>query len=189
MTRLPLICAALAAALAGPAVAADPLVERGRYLVTIAGCNDCHTSGYMPREGDVPESEWLLGDRIGWRGPWGTTYAINLRLYMDPLSEAQWITIARNKPSRPPMPWFALRHMSDEDLRALYRYVRHLGPAGSSVPGFVPPDQEPATPYILMQPQDPVAAPTAGPATVEEERSPWDLELKPAKPRTVRPGH
>jgi CxxC motif-containing protein (DUF1111 family) len=29
------------------ASAADPQVERGKYLATIAGCNDCHTPGYL----------------------------------------------------------------------------------------------------------------------------------------------
>ncbi len=42
---------ALAAALSLlPAVADDAEVERGKYLVTISGCNDCHTPGYFFRE-------------------------------------------------------------------------------------------------------------------------------------------
>jgi hypothetical protein len=33
------------------------------------------------REGNVPEKEWLMGSGAqGWRGPWGTTYASNLRI-------------------------------------------------------------------------------------------------------------
>lgn len=31
-------------------------VERGRYLLKIAGCNDCHTPGYLMAEGKVPEN-------------------------------------------------------------------------------------------------------------------------------------
>jgi mono/diheme cytochrome c family protein len=49
-------------------------VERGRYLVTITGCNDCHTAGYLASEGQTPEEQWLTGDTFGWRGPWGTTF-------------------------------------------------------------------------------------------------------------------
>ena len=30
-------------------------VERGRYLVQIAGCNDCHTAGYVQAGGSIPE--------------------------------------------------------------------------------------------------------------------------------------
>jgi len=41
----------------------------------------------------------------------------------------------------PPMPWFALRDMAESDLRALHRYVRHLGPAGEAAPAFLPPGQ------------------------------------------------
>ena len=46
----------------------DPQVERGRYLVRITGCNDCHTAGYAPSGGKVPEAQWLTGDALGWRG-------------------------------------------------------------------------------------------------------------------------
>jgi mono/diheme cytochrome c family protein len=123
-------------------------VERGRYLAKIAGCNDCHTAGYAMSGGKVPESQWLLGDKLGWRGPWGTTYAVNLRLYMSSLSEAQWVKTAKTMQTRPPMPWFALHDMTEQDLRALYKYVRQLGPPGAPAPLFVPPGKEPQTPYV-----------------------------------------
>ena len=51
-------------------------IEWGRYLVKIAGCNDCHTPGYTMRDGNVPVSQWLLGDKLGWRGGWGTRSAL-----------------------------------------------------------------------------------------------------------------
>jgi mono/diheme cytochrome c family protein len=124
--------------------------DRGRYLVTIAGCNDCHTAGYADAAGKIPEKDWLTGDRIGWRGPWGTTYASNLRLYMQHLSEEQWVTVAREAEFRPPMPWYILREMTEQDLRAIYRFIRTLGPAGQEAPAFLPPTQEPPEPYILF---------------------------------------
>ena len=123
-------------------------IERGRYLVQIAGCNDCHTAGYAQSAGKVPEKEWLTGDQLGWRGAWGTTYPSNLRLYMNNLSEQQWLKVAHTTEFRPPMPWFALRDMTREDLRAFYRFVRHLGPAGDPAPGYVVPDQTPKGPYV-----------------------------------------
>jgi hypothetical protein len=98
--------------------------------------------------GKVPEKDWLVGDQLGWRGPWGTTYPVNLRLYMQKVTEAQWIKTAKSIETRPPMPWFALHAMTDADLRALYRFVRHLGPAGSEAPAYVPPDKEPKPPYV-----------------------------------------
>ncbi|MGM0744616.1 MAG: hypothetical protein ACQETF_04880 [Bacteroidota bacterium] len=48
--------------------------------MTVAGCNDCHTDGYLMMDGNIPEEEWLAGSPMGWQGPWRTTYASNLRL-------------------------------------------------------------------------------------------------------------
>jgi mono/diheme cytochrome c family protein len=139
----------LATALSAVAHAADdPLVERGRYLVKIAGCNDCHTAGYTQANGAVPESEWLAGDTLGWQGPWGTTYATNLRVYVQSLDESQWLQRTGTAGSRPPMPWFNLHAMSEQDRRALYRYIRALGPAGAPAPAYVPPDRTPAGPVV-----------------------------------------
>jgi len=141
----------LALAAVFPALAqdkADPLVGRGRYLVSIAGCNDCHTPNYPPSGGKVPEAQWLTGESLGWSGPWGTTYPTNLRLYMQDLTEEQWVKKAKTLQARPPMPWFNVRAMSTSDLRAIYRYVRHLGPAGQPAPAYVPPGQEPKGPAV-----------------------------------------
>jgi mono/diheme cytochrome c family protein len=137
------------AAPAGSARSADAkAIEHGRYLVQIAGCNDCHTAGYAPAGGKVPEQEWLKGDALGWRGPWGTTYPANLRRFMQGVTEDQWLKYARTTELRPPMPWFGLRVMTDRDLRAIYRYVRSLGPAGDPAPAYVPPNQTPTGPYV-----------------------------------------
>ena len=125
----------------------DPQVARGRYLVQIAGCNDCHTPGYMEKAGEIDESLWLTGNPVGWTGPWGTTYPPNLRLVAGKLTEARWLVYARREWS-PPMPWFALRDMTDEDLAAIYRYLRHMGPAGDKAPAALPPGQEPPEPVF-----------------------------------------
>ena len=77
------------------------LVSRGRYLVRIAGCNDCHTPGYLQAAGKMDEKHWLTGDGFGWRGPWGTSYATNLRLYVAGMSEAQWLQRVAGMRSRP----------------------------------------------------------------------------------------
>ena len=130
-------------------VKSDPLqVAQGRYLVKVAGCNDCHTAGYAVTGGKIPESQWLTGDTLGWRGPWGTTYAVNLRLYMSSLTQDQWVHFARNMRSRPPMPWWLLHDMNQKDLEALYAYVKWLGPAGEPAPDYVPPEQDPVGPVV-----------------------------------------
>ncbi|MDZ7865961.1 c-type cytochrome [Acidovorax sp.] len=139
--------AALAQSPAGPQRPRDS-VELGRYLVKTTGCNDCHTAGYNESAGKLSESKWLTGDTLGWRGPWGTTYATNLRLYFANMDETQWLQHARTMTPRPPMPWFNLRAMSDNDLRAIYRYVKAAGPAGQPAPAYVPPGKTPAGPFV-----------------------------------------
>ena len=128
----------------------DSLIERGRYVAKLGGCNDCHTAGYANAEGQTPESEWLLGDTFGWRGPWGTTYGANLRLLLSNMTEQQWLTLAKNLRTRPPMPWFTVNEINDDDLRALYAFIRYLGPGGSPAPAYVPPDKEPQQPYATF---------------------------------------
>ncbi len=125
-------------------------VERGRYLARVSGCNDCHTAGYAMQEGQVAETSWLGGDVLGWRGPWGTTYATNLRLFVDAMTEEQWLAFSRSFRTRPPMPWFNVRAMMDEDLRSIYLFIRYLGPNGHPAPAYVPPDKEPAPPYAVF---------------------------------------
>jgi mono/diheme cytochrome c family protein len=156
-TARAILTAAVIATLPSIAHAAEPpkranatQLERGRYVLKIGGCNDCHTPGYLLNAGKIPEAQWLTGDRLGWRGPWGTTYAINLRMYMQDLTEAQWLQKAKTLKSRPPMPWFTVREMTSGDLRAIYAFIRHLGPGGDAAPAYVPPDREPAPPFVLF---------------------------------------
>ena len=92
--------------------AADDDIDKGRYLVTIAGCNDCHTDGWAATNGRVSEDDWLTGSAIGWRGPWGTTYASNLRLLVSGMPEDAWTLMLKTRTDRPPMPW-------------MNRFIRH----------------------------------------------------------------
>jgi mono/diheme cytochrome c family protein len=126
------------------------VIERGRYLVQISGCNDCHTEEFMDKGGEVPEEEWLTGSRRGWRNDQGTTYATNLRLLISWIDEEQWVTMAHTMRSKAPMAWYRLREINDSDLRAIYRYVRWLGPAGQPAPKSLPPGVTPPEPYIYF---------------------------------------
>ncbi|MGP8305572.1 c-type cytochrome [Vibrio sp. YIC-376] len=153
-TRCPLLLITL---IVSPLAVSNDMSEeyaKGKYLVKIGGCNDCHTSGYAPSGGTTPEPQWLLGDQVGFRGPWGTTYPSNLREYIGNLSEVEWIAKAREIKTRPPMPWWILNEMTEEDLSAVYQYIKSLGSAENTVPAFVPPEVEPKTPYIQW-PQPP----------------------------------
>jgi hypothetical protein len=41
--------------------ATDKETERGRYIIAISGCNDCHTPGFLLNGGKTPEKDWLTG--------------------------------------------------------------------------------------------------------------------------------
>lgn len=123
-------------------------ILRGRYLVETTGCNDCHTPGYAAKDGKVDEKLWLTGDAVGWAGPWGTTYASNLRLLMAGMNRQQWLAHARTMTPRPPMPWFNLRAMTDADLEAIHAYTRSLGAAGVPAPAYLPPGRKAVGPVV-----------------------------------------
>lgn len=144
-------------AVAGETTARHPDVERGRYLVIVGSCNDCYTPNYPETAGQVPEREWLTGSPVGFQGPWGTTYPTNLRLAVQGMSEEAWMVRARSA-MRPPMPWFTLRDMAEQDLRAIYRYIRSLGPRGTPAPAYAPPGQPVPAPYFkLVLPENPAS--------------------------------
>ena len=121
---------------ASPAASPTPsdadLVAQGEYLVRIGGCNDCHTAGYDIAAGKIPKEQWLLGSTLGWHGPWGTTFAANLRLKAAEMDETAWLKYTGELHTRPPMPDFNLRAMKEDDRRAIHRFIRssiHSSPA------------------------------------------------------------
>ena len=95
---------ALTTAVAVAATGADPdKIARGKYLVTVAGCNDCHTpwkmgangpepdmsrmlSGHpqdmaLPPPPRLPEGPWIVtaaATNTAWSGPWGVSFTANL---------------------------------------------------------------------------------------------------------------
>lgn len=129
--------------------AADP-VQAGKYLVMIGACNDCHTAGYVQKRGRVLETDWLTGDTLGYKGEWGTSYASNLRLTVEMVDENGFVQMMRVRNARPPMPWMAVNAMSDEDLRAIYKYIKSLGPKGDKAPDYLPPGAEPKGPVVTF---------------------------------------
>lgn len=83
-------------------LSAQAMIERGRYLVTVAACHDCHTPFKMGPNGPAPDMSRALsghpagfemppapaaqGPWIGamaatntaWAGPWGVSFTANL---------------------------------------------------------------------------------------------------------------
>lgn len=111
-------------------------ILQGRNIVVMQRCNECHTAGYAESGGDVPESRWLTGgDPGGLRGPWGVVHPPDLRAVASGITEVQWVHLARTLNKRPPMPQHNLSDMSDGQLKAVYWFIRSLGPGGGGSSG------------------------------------------------------
>lgn len=132
MRRTVLIAAFVA--LAGAASAETP-VERGKYLATLAGCNDCHTPGGMLGQAD--EKRRLGGSDVGFGDPAsGVWVGGNLTPDKD-TGLGRWTTdqiIAALTTGKTPggrtlseiMPWPALAHLTSDDAHALAAYLQSL---------------------------------------------------------------
>ena len=95
----------------------------------------------------------MKGSAIGYQGSWGTTYPANVRLTAATMNAEQFVERARAE-LLPPMPWFNLRAMSDEDLKAIYHFIKSLGEPGEAMPTYLPPGAVPGTPFIVFMPQE-----------------------------------
>jgi hypothetical protein len=170
-------CAAAVAAVQAIATPAkeDPSVARGRYLVTIGGCNDCHTPLKMGPKGPEPDmarmlsghpesfpiaggaaapsAAWLMtmaASGTAFSGPWGVSFAANLtpddNTGLGIWTEDMFVKAVRtgrhmgvSRPILPPMPWPNVGAMTDDDLKAVYAYLRTIQPIHNRVPEPLPP--------------------------------------------------
>jgi mono/diheme cytochrome c family protein len=152
------LAAAAAAAMAMPPSivhAADPAtIARGKYLVTIAGCNDCHTPGYFFGKPDM--ARFLGGSDVGFEMPGlGTFVGANLTpdkaTGLGNWTDAQ-VVAALQKGERPDgrmlapiMPWHAFASLTKQDVDAIVAFLRSLPAVANKVPGPFGPDQAPTT--------------------------------------------
>jgi len=84
-----------------------------------------------------------------WAGPWGVSFAANLTpdaSGLGPWSENDFIQSMRTgrhagvgRPVLPPMPWYNYARLSEDDLRALFAYLRSLPAVANQVPAPLPP--------------------------------------------------
>ena len=83
-------------------------------------------------------------------GPWGISYAINLTPDPDTgigkLKDTEFVQAIKTgkhlgvgRPIMPPMPWPAYKNLSDQELRAIYAYLRSVPPIKNKVPDYAPP--------------------------------------------------
>jgi mono/diheme cytochrome c family protein len=151
----------------------DELIARGEYLLTVAGCNDCHSPKIFSEKGMLLDSsklysghpatsklpppdknalkpgQWgqLAPDVTAFVGPWGISYAANLtpdsatgigawteEIFVRTLRTGKHLGQEGGRPILPPMPWFNVAKMTDEDLKAAYAYLRSVPPVSNRVP-------------------------------------------------------
>ena len=136
------------------ALAADPAVERGKYLVNIAGCNDCHTPGYFLGKPDM--ARFLGGSEVGFEIPGlGVFHGPNLtpdkETGLGGWTDAQ-ILAALQKGTRPDgrmlapiMPWHAFANLTPQDAQAIVAFLRSLPPVKNKVPGPFGPSDQPSS--------------------------------------------
>jgi hypothetical protein len=112
-----------------------------------------------PQQLPITEQVKFDSDRWGYAGaatntafsgPWGVSFARNLTpdrmtgigiwsfdIFKNTIRNGRHWGVAR--PLLPPMPWFNYRHMTDEDLYAVYAYLRTLPPIRNEVQEPLPP--------------------------------------------------
>jgi hypothetical protein len=111
-----------------------------------------------PRELKLPKAP--APDPKGWvwagnatntafAGPWGVAYAVNLTSdatgigswteanFVRALKEGKHLGVGR--PINPPMPWPAYRHATEQDLKAVYAYLKTVPPVKNAAPEYEPP--------------------------------------------------
>jgi mono/diheme cytochrome c family protein len=140
------------------AAAVDP-VARGRYLVAIMSCTDCHTPGTFYGAPDT--TRMLAGSEVGWVGPWGVVRARNLTpdsaTGIGTWTKEQIVHALRsgNTPDgrqlAPIMPWMNYANvLTDDDAMAIAAYLKSLPPVVHQNIAPTPPDQKPTGAYITF---------------------------------------
>lgn len=98
--------------------------------------------------------QWInmAPDLTAFVGPWGTSYTANLtpdsatgigawteENFIKALRTGKHLGQENGRPIMPPMPWQFLSKMKDEDLKAVFAYLKSLPPINNRVPAPTPP--------------------------------------------------
>jgi len=173
MSRWPFILISSAIfALQAQGVHADAAqVARGKYLVTVSGCNDCHTPGHF--FGKLDTKRELAGSDVGFELPDG---GVIVGPNLTPDKEtglgnwtSQQIAAAIRSGVRPDgrvlapvMPWPALSQLTQADTDAIVAYLRQLPAVKNKVPGPLKPGAAvPVFRFKLIPPGNLPARPNA----------------------------
>ena len=162
-----LIAAALAAVSLNLAYADDAQVARGKYLVTIASCGDCHTPGYFFGKPDMPR--YLGGSDVGFEIPGHGVFAgpnltsdkeTGLGGWTDEQVATALTTGVRpdGRELAPIMPWRAFASLTKPDVAAVVAFLRSLPPVKNKVAGPFGPNEKATTFVMKVVPPEAAAA-------------------------------
>ena len=163
LIRSMLAACAAAALLAGSmdTAAAASQIERGKYLVTLGGCSDCHTPGNFLGHPDM--KRFLGGSDVGFAIP-GHGVFVGRNLTPDPetglgkWTNAQIVTALTTgvRPDgrilAPIMPWRDFAHLTKSDAMAIAAYLKSLPPVKHAVPGPFGPSETPTVFVMTVVP-------------------------------------
>ncbi len=145
-------------------------VARGKYLVSIAGCNDCHTPGGMFGNPDM--KRYLGGSDVGFSIPTqGVFVGANLTPDAD-TGLGKWtadqVVTALRKGKRPDgseisgvMPWASYAHLTDDDAYAIAAFLRSLPPVANKITSYKSADTVPIAVSTVLPPDAYNALPAA----------------------------
>lgn len=151
------LCAAAIVAPLAAAAADEAQLARGKYLVGIAGCMDCHTPGYFFGKPDM--AKYLGGSDVGFEIP-GLGVFIGRNITPDKetgigsWSQAQIVTAIQTgvRPDgrvlAPIMPWHAFATLTKEDVTAIAAFLQSVPPVSHAVPGPFGPGEK-ATSFVF----------------------------------------
>jgi mono/diheme cytochrome c family protein len=129
-------------------------IARGKYLVILGGCGDCHTPGYFLGKPDM--ARFLAGSEVGLEIPGlGVFHGPNLtpdkETGLGTWTDKQ-IVDAIQKGVRsdgrmlaPLMPWRALANLTPADVQAIVVYLRSIPAVKNQVPGPFGPTEKPTS--------------------------------------------
>jgi mono/diheme cytochrome c family protein len=132
--------------------ARDAQIARGKYLVTVASCTDCHTPGHLLGKPDM--TRYLGGSDVGFEIPGlGVFHGRNLtpdkQTGLGNWSSEEIVTALRTgvrpdgRQLAPIMPWQAFSRLTDEDAYAIAAYLKSLPPVPNKVLGPFGPNETP----------------------------------------------
>jgi len=101
----------------------------------------------LPELGTTPPGWALFSPGLtASRGPWGITFAANLtpdetgignwtfEQFKTAIRKGKYKGLETSRPLMPPMPWQMYKNFTDDDLKAVFSYLKSLKPVNNLVP-------------------------------------------------------